>query len=164
MASKVGTLIKKARTEADMTQEELARKVDLNASDISKAERGEKELTQAQLKRIAKATGVTQASLLNAAKGKSSGKTSASSKSSPKSTSKSSKTSSAKTSSVKLTAAEKKFVDAYREASAAERKAALRILQGKCAEFVEKINGGDEDGGELADFLGDALSALLGGH
>ena len=160
MASKVGTLIKKARTEADMTQEELARKVDLNASDISKAERGEKELTQAQLKRIAKATGVTQASLLNAAKGKSSGKSGASGKSS----SKSSKSSTAKTSTAKLTAAEKKFVDAYREASAAERKAALRILQGKCAEFVEKINGGDEDGGELADFLGDALSALLGGH
>ena len=160
MASKVGTLIKKARTEADMTQEELARKVDLNASDISKAERGEKELTQAQLKRIAKATGVTQASLLNAAKGKSSAKSGASGKSS----SKSSKSSTAKTSTAKLTAAEKKFVDAYREASAAERKAALRILQGKCAEFVEKINGGDEDGGELADFLGDALSALLGGH
>ena len=49
MASKVGTLIKKARTEAGLTQEELARKISgLSASDISKAERGDKDLTQEQ--------------------------------------------------------------------------------------------------------------------
>ena len=70
MAKKVGTLIREARTAADLTQEQLARKVKgLSASDISLAERGQKDLTQAQLKLIAKATGVTQASLLNAAKG-----------------------------------------------------------------------------------------------
>ena len=69
MANKVGALIKEARTGAGLTQEQLAKKVDgVTASDISKAERGEKELTQTQLKQIAKATGVTQASLLNAAK------------------------------------------------------------------------------------------------
>ena len=67
MASKVGKLIKEARTNADMTQEQLARKISgLSASDISKAERGEKELTQEQLKKIAKVTGVTQKSLLDA--------------------------------------------------------------------------------------------------
>lgn len=158
MASKVGTLIKKARTEAGLTQEELARKISgLSASDISKAERGDKDLTQEQLKRIAKATGVTQSSLLNAAKGKTASKTTKSSK-----TSKSSSTS--KTTSTKLTAAEKKFIEAYRDASAAERKAALRVLQGKCADMVEQINDNDDgDGGELADFLGEALGALLGG-
>ena len=71
MASKtVGTLIKEARTAAGLTQAALAKKVDgVTSSDISKAERGEKELTQAQLKQIAKATGVTQSSLLNAPKG-----------------------------------------------------------------------------------------------
>ena len=69
MGKKVGKLIKAARTEADMTQEALARKVKgVSANDISLAERGEKDLTQEQLKLIAKATGVTQASLLNAAK------------------------------------------------------------------------------------------------
>ena len=158
MASKVGTLIKKARTEAGLTQEELARKISgLSASDISKAERGDKDLTQEQLKRIAKATGVTQSSLLNAAKGKTASKTTKSSK-----TSKSSSTS--KTTSTKLTAAEKKFIEAYRDASAAERKAALRVLQGKCADMVEQINDNDDgDGGELADFLGEAPGALLGG-
>ena len=42
MAKKVGTLIKEARTEAGLTQEQLARKVKgVSASDISKAERGE---------------------------------------------------------------------------------------------------------------------------
>ena len=46
MAKKVGELIKKARTDAGLTQEQLAKKVDgVTASDISKAERGEKELS-----------------------------------------------------------------------------------------------------------------------
>ena len=69
MANTVGPLIKQARTGAGLTQEQLAKQIDgLTAADISKAERGEKELTQTQLRQIAKATGVTQASLLNAAK------------------------------------------------------------------------------------------------
>ena len=71
MASKnVGTLIKEARTEAGLTQEQLARRIaGLSANDISLAERHQKNLTQDQLKQIAKITGVTPASLLNAAKG-----------------------------------------------------------------------------------------------
>ena len=69
-AKKVGTLIREARTGAGLTQEQLARKISgVSASDISKAERGEKDLSQEQLKAIAKATGVTQKSLLEAAKG-----------------------------------------------------------------------------------------------
>ena len=69
MAKKVGTLIKEARTDAGMSQEQLARKIKgLSAAELGKAERGETELTQALLKEIAKATGVTQSSLLNAAK------------------------------------------------------------------------------------------------
>ena len=88
MAKKVGTLIKEARTAAGLTQEQLAKKVaGVSASDISKAERGEKDLTQEQLKAIAKATGVTQKSLLDAAKG---GSPSSSSSSSQKSSSSSS--------------------------------------------------------------------------
>ena len=85
---KVGELVKEARTNAKLTQEQLAQKVDgVSASDISKCERGEKDLSQAALKQIAKATGVTQKSLLEAPKNKpeetgassSSGKTSSSS-------------------------------------------------------------------------------------
>lgn len=69
-AKKVGELIKEARTNAGLSQEALAKLIDgLSASDIGRAERGEKDLTQAALKAIAKATGVTQKSLLEAPKG-----------------------------------------------------------------------------------------------
>ena len=69
MGKKVGKLIKAARTGADMTQEQLARRISgVSANDISLAERGEKDFTQEQLKKIATITGVTQASLINAAR------------------------------------------------------------------------------------------------
>lgn len=69
MANKVGPLIKEARTDAGLTQEQLAKKIKgISANDISKAERGELELTQAVLREIAKITGVTQSSLIHAAK------------------------------------------------------------------------------------------------
>lgn len=115
MASKkVGTLIKEARTGAGLTQEQLARKISgLSAADISAAERHQKDLTQEQLKKIAKATGVTQASLLNAAKG-TSGK----------------KTSSSKTS-MQVTATEKKLVQLYRDADSDTKKKALALLKGE---------------------------------
>ena len=117
MASKkVGTLIKEARVNADMTQEQLARKISgLSASDISMAERGKKDLTQEQLKQIAKATGVTQASLLNAAKGTAGKKTSSSS-------------SSASKSSYMVTAEEKKLIQLYRKADAETKKTVLGML------------------------------------
>ncbi len=157
MAKKtVGDLIKEARTNAGLTQEQLARKVDkCSAGDIGKAERGEKSLTQAALKQIAKATGVTQKSLLDAAaddkgskasssktssskttsaKSGSSSKTSGSKSSSAKSsTAKSStaKSSSSKSASTKLTAAEKKFLELYRKADADTKKAAEEVLKGQ---------------------------------
>ena len=69
MASKkLGNLIKEARTEAGLTQEQLARRISgLSASDISEAERGLKDLTQEQLKRIAKETGYKKGELYKAA-------------------------------------------------------------------------------------------------
>ena len=122
MASKkLGELIKEARVNADLTQEQLAKKIaGLSAADISLAERGKKELTQEQLKRIAKATGVTQASLLNAAKG-SSGKSS---------TSKTATSTAGKTS-IKVTATEKKLIELYRKADAQTKKEAMNVLKGQ---------------------------------
>ena len=119
MASKkLGSLIKEARTGAGLTQEQLARKISgLSATDISEAERGLKDLTQEQLKKIAKATGVTQTSLLEAAKG-----------STRKSTASSS--SSANKTSMKVTATEKRLVEYYRKATADDRKQAMKILKG----------------------------------
>ena len=118
---KVGTLIKEARTGAGLTQEQLARKIKgVSADDISKAERGEKDFTQAVLKEIAKATGVTQKSLLDAAK-----------KSSSTASGKGSSTSAKKDSEIKLTAAEKTLINAYRKADSDTQKAALKLLKGE---------------------------------
>ena len=153
-AKKVGTLIKEARTGADLTQEQLARKVKgLSASDISMAERGQKDLTQAQLKLIAKATGVTQASLINAAKDEdaSSNKKSAARKSTAAKKSTASKkavSSSAARSSVRVTAAEKKLLELYREADSDTKKNVLKLLKG------------EEDGSE--SILEDILETVQG--
>ena len=164
MANKVGPLIKEARTGAGMTQEQLAKKVDgVTASDISKAERGEKELTQNQLKQIAKATGVTQTSLLNAAK-ESTAKKPATTAKKPATTAKKPTTAAKKPAGtakkeeeIKLTAAEKKLLELYRAANKETREAAVKVLKG------EKI----EDGGLLSSLLGggnllDGAMDLLG--
>lgn len=116
MASKkLGNLIKEARTEAGLTQEQLARRITgVSASDISQAERGLKDLTQEQLKQIARITGVTQTSLLEAAKD-----------------SKKTSSSTAAKSSMRVTATEKRLVELYREADSKTKKAALKLLRGE---------------------------------
>ena len=69
MANTIGPLIKEARGKAKLSQEALASQIEgLSAADLGKAERGEKELSQSVLRQIAKLTGVTQSSLINAAK------------------------------------------------------------------------------------------------
>lgn len=145
-ANKVGPLIKEARTGVGMTQEQLAKKIKgITAADISKAERGELELTQAVLKEIAKYTGVTQSSLINAAK-------ESTYKSASKSTS--SKSSSASKSSsgtsVKVTAAEKKLLELYRAADSDTKKAAVNLLKGESSGLSDII-------GSLLDGAMDAL-------
>ena len=116
MASKkLGNLIKEARTEAGLTQEQLARRIaGVSASDISQAERGLKDLTQEQLKQIARITGVTQTSLLEAAKG-----------------SKKTSSSTAAKSSMRVTATEKRLEELYREADSKTKKSALKLLRGE---------------------------------
>ena len=132
MASKkVGTLIKEARTEAGLTQEQLARRISgLSAGDISLAERHQKNLTQDQLKQIAKITGVTQTSLLEAARG---------------STAK--KPSGAK-SSMQVTATERRLVELYRAADTETRKDALKVLRGQdslAEDILESLLDGVQD-------------------
>lgn len=136
-AKKVGQLIKKARTEAGLTQEQLARKVrDCSASDVGRAERGEKELTAEQLKQVAKATGATQKSLLDAAKGRSSVSVKP--------------PVGANTSSMQVTATEKKLVQLYRAADSQTKKEVMATLKG---ETVETLVG---------SLIGSAFSALTG--
>lgn len=165
MAKKIGTLIKEARTSAGLTQEALAKKITgVSASDISKAERGETEFSQDVLKKIAKACGVTQSSLLNAAKEpakkttakKTTAKKIVSAKKSTadkdeekKSTAK--KTSAATGSTMKLTAAEKKLVQLYRDADSDTKKEVLKLLSPE----------EESDDNPLLDVLGDILGGLL---
>lgn len=150
MANKVGALIREARTGAGLTQEQLAKKVDgVTASDISKAERGEKELTQTQLKLIAKATGVTQASLLNAAKSGTTAKKPATTAKKPAATAKKPAASTAKKPAakkeeeIKLTAAEKKLLELYRAADKNTKDAALKVLKGEKQDLLSLLGGGD---------------------
>ncbi|MBQ4187451.1 MAG: helix-turn-helix transcriptional regulator [Firmicutes bacterium] len=131
---KVGTLIKEARTAAGLTQEALAKQVDgVSASDIGKCERGEKDLTNEALKQIAKATGVTQKSLLEAPKNlkTTTTKTSSSSKTTTSKTSSSKTSSSSSGTSVKVTATEKKLLELYRAADSDTKKAAMSLLKGE---------------------------------
>lgn len=162
MGKKVGKLIKAARTGADMTQEQLARRISgLSANDISLAERGEKDLTQAQLKKIATITGVTQASLINAAKEESGTVKSTAKKSTTKKTT-TAKTPASANSSMKVTATERKLVEAYRLADADAKKRAMNILKGKEEGVLESILGGGDIADTVEDVLGDVLGGLLG--
>lgn len=143
-AKKAGNLIKEARTEAGLTQEQLARKIaGLSASDISLAERGKLDLTQDQLKKIAKALGITQTSLLEAAKGSSNAKKSTAAKSS-----------------MQVTATERRLVEAYRKASAQEKKAAMNALKGT-GSLTEEIFEAVLDSVDTKDILESVLEGVL---
>ena len=171
MSKKLGDLVKKARTEKGLTQAGLAEKVDgLTASDVSKIERGEKEPVQDILKQMAKALGVTQKSLLDAATG--SGKTTSSSKTgtAAKKTSSAKKTSAIKDTidTLKLTATEKKLVQLYRKADTKTKKAAINLLEGD-SNAIELIGallsakGSGSSGSSGSSGTSDLLSALLSG-
>ena len=145
MANKVGPLIKEARTNAGLSQEALAKKISgISAADIGKAERGEKELTQAVLKEIAKLTGVTQKSLIDAAKASTYSAKKTTGTTTKKTTSAAKKTSSsgtaAKKISMQLTAAEKKLVELYREADSEKRKNAVAVLKGEQPEGADLLS------------------------
>ena len=158
MANTVGPLIKEARSKAKLSQESLAGQIDgLSASDLGKAERGEKELSQSVLRQIAKITGVTQSSLVNAARESTYGpakksaaapaakkpaapaakKSAASSAKKPaastakKPAASTAKKPAAKRDELELTAAEKKLIELYRAADAETKKRATAVLKGE---------------------------------
>ena len=171
--SKLSTLLKDARNDSGLTQEQLAKKAGngLTANDVSRAERALDVPTDAQLKAIAKVTGVTQKSLLDAAKtarpksASTAAKTTASARkttaakktsSAAKKTTAAAKTSTAaKKDEYTLTATEKKLIDAYRSASSENRKLALDLLQGK------DVDQSDASG--IGAILQNGLSSGLGG-
>ncbi len=171
MSSSLATLLKEARAKAGFTQEQLAKKAgsQLTANDVSRAERGLDVPTDTQLKAIAKACGVTQKSLLDAAKtarpktATAKKTTTAKQTTSAKSTAAKKTTSAAKKDSYTLTATEKKLIDAYRSASAENRKLALNLLQGKPVEENEGLNVGSLLQNGLSSGLGGVLETLISG-
>ena len=164
MGKKVGKLIKAARTGVDMTQEQLARRISgVSANDISLAERGEKDLTQAQLKKIATITGVTQASLIDAAKAENG----TAKKTTTKKTTTARKTTTPKTpasanSTMKVTSTERKLVEAYRLADSDTKKRAMNLLKGKDEGVLGSLLGGADISDKVEDVIGDVLGGLLG--
>ena len=174
MANTVGPLIKEARSKAKLSQEALAGKIDgLSASDLGKAERGEKELSLSVLRQIAKLTGVTQASLVNAAKESSYGKevkkpaasTAKKSAAAKKTASAAKKTSAAKNA-VELTTAEKKLLELYRAADSDTKKKAVSILKGEQTDaggILGSLLGSDQaGGGEILNTILDTAMGMLG--
>lgn len=138
MGKRTGAAIKKARLGAGLTQEQLARKVKgISATDISNAERGNVDLSQQNLKDIAKATGVTQASLLGTS-------TTSSSRTSTRTTN--ARTTGAK-SSMQVTATERRLINLYREADSATKKEVMSTLKGTAT----------------ADIIGDIVQTAIEG-
>ena len=123
MGKRLGTLIRSARTDAGLTQVQLAQRVPgATASDIGRYERGEAEPSTQTVKDIAKACGVTQKSLLEAMPASSS-----------------SSSSSSTTTSMRLTATEKRLVELYRSAPSETKKKAMKVLKGESTLDVDNI-------------------------
>lgn len=158
----IGQLIKDARTAAGLTQERLAFFVGgLTDKDIRKAEREEIFLSNDQLKRIAKVTGVTQKSLLDANK---LDKEAASMPVMPPMGGMAPLGGMAPMTGMEpihlhehhgmvppmphgeppmeLSATEKKLIERYRAADSTTKKAATKILKGECADLVDVIVNG----------------------
>lgn len=164
MGKKVGKLIKAARTGADMTQEQLARRISgVSANDISLAERGEKDLTQAQLKKIATITGVTQASLIDAAKAENgTAKKTTTKKTTTTKKATTPKTPASANSTMKVTSTERKLVETYRLADSDTKKRAMNLLKGKDEGVLGSLLGGADISDKVEDVIGDVLGGLLG--
>ena len=172
--STLSTRLKEARAAASLTQEQLAKaaKNGLTANDISKAERALYVPTDAQLKAIAKATGVTQKSLLDAKSGTAAKKPAASSAAKkpassaakkPTASSAAKKPAASSTgTSMKVTATEKKLVEAYRKASAENKKLAMNLLQGKAVE-ESQFNIGSLFSGGLGGSVSEFFENLVKG-
>lgn len=123
MGKKTGELICQARTKAKLSQAQLAKIVSLTTGEIKKAEAGDLDLPQSFLRAIAKATGVTQVSLINAEKPPK-----------PKATKKPVDTP------MLLTAQEKKVVRLFRNATDDQRSDAMRILNGEKTEVEQLVD------------------------
>ena len=146
MSNEIGVRIRAARKSAGLSQENLAKAVeDVSAYAISKAERGEKELSPEQLKAIARALGVAPEALLGDAEAEAvPAPSQAGEPAAP----------------VTLTPEEQELLAAYRAANADTQKAAVSALKGEqphipnLMEAFAGMMGGKSGGNPLADMMG----------
>ena len=172
MSEKLGALIKEARNKKGLSQAALAAQVDgLTMADVGKIERGEKEPGQALLKEMAKALGVTQKSLLDAAGGQSasSGKTTSAKTSSAKTSSAktSAKTSTAKTSTAKTSTAKTSTAKTSSSKTSSAKTSSAKISSSKTASTDLKLTAAEKKLVQLyrkadADLKKTAVSLLEG--
>lgn len=66
----IGQIIRALRQEKGLSQEQLAHEADLDTSEVSRFERGQRRLSTTKLEAIAKALGTTPASLYAVAEGR----------------------------------------------------------------------------------------------
>ena len=184
MAKKFGTIVKEARAAKKLSQAALAEAVSgLSASDVGKIEKNEKIPAEAVIKQMAKPLGLTQKALLEAAgllkdtaktaaakKTDTAKKTSSAKKADSAKKTSSAKTGSAKTSSKKtadegmrLTAAEKKLLEAYRKADKDTKDTALKLLKGEAGigDVLGTVLAGKKTDSKKDD--ANPLLSLLGG-
>ena len=138
MGKRLGNLIRAARTDAGLTQAQLAGKIrGISQTDIGRYERGEAEPTTQVVKDIAKACGVTQKSLLDAMP-KTAGKPAGA------------KASGSTGTSMRVTATEKRLVELYRQADSETKKKVLAMLRGDNADVDDII-------ANIGNIIGDVL-------
>ena len=139
MSEQIGTKIREARNNAGMSQEKLAKAADgVSVSDISKAERGLKELTPEQLHSIEAATGAVPGSLTDAGEVVPAPVEDASADAKDVVSAETNEETALNTPiTVTLTSAEKELLDAYKAAAFWKQKAVLFLLKGEKPQMPE---------------------------
>ena len=142
----IGQMIKEARNAAKLTQEQLAWAVGgLTAADIRKAEHEDIFLSNDELKRIAKATNVTQKSLLDAAKAdKAAAEMAAQPPVPPMPAGNPGMVPPPPMGEppMELSSTERKLIEQFRAADSATKKAVKKLVKGDQPELVDIVNNG----------------------
>lgn len=139
MGKQLGEKIREARNYADLTQEQLARKVSgLSVTDLKEIERGEKDPTNAQIREIAEAAGVAAAPLLRLAEDQARG-----------------------AGNLKLTEEEARLVRLYRKASTTKKKSAMELLKQGSGSDLDGLLEGLLGGGNTEEAIGQLLENAM---
>ena len=172
MSEQIGAKIREARNNAGMSQEKLAKAADgVSVSDISKAERGLKELTPEQLHSIEAATGAVPGSLIDAGEVVPAPVEDASADAKDVVSAETNEETALNTPiTVTLTSAEKELLDSYKAADVWKQKAVLFLLKGEKPQMQEIMallaglmakNSGEKGANPLAGII-NGIKGMMG--